>query len=63
MIMLIVGGGIVPSVFLPDSIESFGAYLPAALWRNDIFSGGLARELIMGSLFFAGGEGITCLYT
>lgn len=63
MIMLIVGGCIVPSVFLPDSIESLGAYLPAALWRNDIFSGGLARELIMGVLFFAGGEAVTCLYT
>ncbi len=63
MIMLIVGGCIVPSVFLPDSIESLGAFLPAALWRNDIFSGGTARELIMGVLFFAGGEGITCLYT
>ncbi len=63
MIMLIVGGCIVPSVFLPDSIESLGAYLPAALWRNDIFTGGLARELIMGVLFFAGGEAVTCLYT
>ena len=63
MIMLIVGGCIVPSVFLPDSVERFGAYLPAALWRNDIFTGGLTRELIMGALFFAGGEGATCLYT
>ena len=63
MIMLVLGGCIVPSVFLPDSIESLGAYLPAALWRNDIFTGGLARELIMGVLFFAGGEAVTCLYT
>lgn len=63
MIMLIVGGCIVPSVFLPDSIENLGAYMPAALWRNDIFSGGSAREIIMGVLFFAGGEGLTCLYT
>lgn len=63
MIMLIVGGCIVPSVFLPDSIESIGAYLPAALWRNDIFSAEPVRELIMGALFFAGGEGVTCLYT
>ena len=63
MIMLIVGGCIVPSVFLPDSIERMGAYLPAALWRNDIFTGALVRELIMGVLFFAGGEAATCLYT
>ena len=63
MIMLIVGGCIVPSVFLPDSIENLGAYMPAALWRNDIFSGGSAREIIMGVLFFTGGEGLTCLYT
>ncbi len=63
MIMLIVGGCIVPSVFLPDSIENLGAYLPAALWRNDIFSGGPFREIVMGTLLFAGGEGITCLYT
>lgn len=63
MIMLIVGGCIVPSVFLPDSIEKLGAYLPAALWRNDIFSGGPFREIVMGTLLFAGGEGITCLYT
>ncbi len=63
MIMLIVGGCIVPSVFLPDSIENLGSYLPAALWRNDIFSGGPFREIVMGTLLFAGGEGITCLYT
>ncbi len=63
MIMLIVGGCIVPSVFLPDTIETLGVYLPAALWRNDIFTGSLARELIMGGLFFAGGEAVTCLYT
>ncbi|MCR4792817.1 MAG: ABC transporter permease [Lachnospiraceae bacterium] len=56
MIMLIIGGCVVPSVFLPDAAVRIGEHLPAFLWRDDIFSGGIIRELIMGILFFAGGE-------
>jgi len=63
MIMLILGGCIVPSVFLPDTPALIGSYLPAALWRNDIFSGGILRELLLGSLFFAGGEVTVWVYT
>jgi len=63
MIMLIVGGCIVPSVFLPDRAVMIGEHLPAYIWREDIFSGGVVRELIMGTLFFAGGEVLSWVYT
>ncbi len=62
MIMLLVGGCVVPSVFLPDKAVMIGNYLPAALWREDIFNGGALRELILGSVFFAGGEVLSCFY-
>ena len=63
MIMLIVGGCIVPSVFLPDRAVMIGEHLPAHIWREDIFSGGVVRELIMGTVFFAGGEVLSWAHT
>ena len=63
MIMLIVGGCIVPSVFLPDRAVMIGEHLPAYIWREDIFSGGVVRELIMGMVFFAGGEVLSWAHT
>ena len=63
MIMLLVGGCIVPSVFLPDRAVMIGSYLPAAWWRDDIFNGGVLRELILGSVCFAGGEVLSWVHT
>ncbi len=63
MIMLIIGGCIVPSVFLPERVVMVGEHLPACLWREDIFSGGMLRELASGVIFFAVGEVATWLNT
>ncbi len=63
MIMLIVGGCIVPSVFLPEKAVAVGEHLPAYIWREDMFSGGMLRELVMGTLFFAGGEVLSWVHT
>ena len=63
MIMLIVGGCIVPSVFLPEKAVAVGEHLPAYIWREDMFSGGMLREFVMGTLFFAGGEVLSWVHT
>ncbi len=63
MIMLIVSGCIVPSVFLPEKAAAIGKYLPAAMWRKDVFFGNAVRELIIGLAFLIGGEVLTWLYT
>jgi len=63
MIMLVLGGCIVPSVFLPDAAEHIGRFMPAALWRDDIFNGGAVRELIIGAVLFAAGEVLSWLNT
>ena len=63
MIMLVLGGCIVPSVFLPDTAVSVGRFMPAALWRDDIFNGGIVRELITGVVLFAVGEVLSWLNT
>jgi hypothetical protein len=61
--MLVLGGRIVPSVFLPDTAVSVGRFMPAALWRDDIFNGGIVRELITGAVLFAVGEVLSWLNT
>ncbi len=63
MIMLVLGGCIVPSVFLPDVAAGVGNYMPAAMWRNDIFEGGPVRELLLGTVFFVTGEVLSWAYT
>ena len=63
MIMLILGGCIVPSVFLPKEAVMIGEHLPAYFWREDIFSGGALRELVMGVVLFTGGEVLSWVRT
>lgn len=63
MIMLVLGGCIVPSVFLPDAAAGVGRYMPAALWRDDIFNGGMLRETVTGAVLFAIGEVLSWLNT
>jgi len=63
IVMLVLGGCVVPQVFLPDVAAKAGNYLPAAMWRNDIFAGGVLREIMLGILFFGTGEVLSWAYT
>ncbi len=63
LFMMIVGGCIVPAVFLPDKITLLGTYLPASFWRQDFFNGNALREVLLGTGFIIGGEVFSWAYS
>mgnify|MGYP002852450786 CR=1 FL=1 len=63
VIMLIVGGCIVPSIFLPEQVRSFGTHFPVSMWRNGLFNGDVFKEMISGVVYYILGEVCVWAYT